>query len=605
MKNALFSRRSGVSTLITVIVVIAALRLAREILVPLALAILLSFLLFPLVVRLQRYLGRTAAVVIVTGSSFLFVAALGWLVFGQMADLVDKLPEYRVNIRSKIQSARTSISDRFGRASRTVDEIAQEMSAANPVPTVAGPVMPTPVASPPEAPPTSPFATVGAWTATLLAPLALAGVIVVFVIFFLIYYDDLRDRMLHLVGVDQLSESTQTLEDAAARVSRYLLMHTLLNVIHGVIVGLGVYCIGLPAATLWGLMSTLLRFIPYFGPLLASVFPVCLGLAIFDGWTQTFILVGFLILLELASNNLLEPWLYGSGTGLSPMAVIVAAVFWTWLWGTPGLALSAPLTVCLVVLGRHITQLRFLDILLNDRPVLDTRAQLYQRLLAMNLEAGAAVVERQLKDRPLVEVYDEVILPALTMAEQDRHRGDLEGDRAEFVIQSLKEIIEDCGESPVDQDAAKQYLSFPAGLERVSVVCLPARDTADELAAVMLVQLLKAQGVRARAASATSFTGELLETMAKEEVSILCISAVPPSAVPHVRLLYRRLRARFEKMPIIIGLWTAGTDPQRLRERFPQDEAIDCVTTLAAGCRMVCQRARAISASNAIARTDA
>jgi len=605
VKNTIVPRGSGLYIFLSIVVVVAVLRLAREVLVPLALAILLSFLFFPLVLRLQRFLGRILAVILVTGTSFVLTAILAWVAVGHIANLVDKLPEYEENIRAKIQTARLAITDRFERASRSVDEIAQELAPVVPVPLAPAAAAVIPAAPAPDVPPASPIATIRALIAPLLAPLGTVSIVIVFVIFLLIYHEDLSDRLLTLAGVDQLGETTRTMEDAGTRVSRYLLRHSMINAIHGVLVGLGAFWIGLPAAIFWGLSAALLRFIPYLGPLLSAVLPLVLSLAIFDGWAKTLELAVFFTLLEIVSNNLLEPWLYAGGTGLSPVAVIVAAVFWTWLWGPAGLALSAPLTVCVVVLGKHVPPLRFLDTLLNDQRVLDASAELYQRLLAMNLEGAASVVERESKDHSLPEVFDEVILPALALAEHDRHRGDLEGDRAEFVDESLLEIIEDCGEASVDQDAAKPDLSFPAGLERLSVVCLPARDRADELAAIMLVQLLKKQGLRARTASATSFTGEVLEALAKEEVSVLCISAVPPAAVPHVRSRYRRLRTRFEQMPIVIGMWTTGTDPERLRERFPNDEAVDCVTNLAGACRVIMDHARAVGAANAKQRTMA
>lgn len=612
MRSTTLGSRTSPTLLIAIFVVVAALRLARDVLVPMALAILLTFLLAPVVARLQRFVGRTASVIVVTSLSFLLIVALGWLVVGQVGFLADKLPEYQDQIRGKVKAVRTTLVSRFERATRTVDTIAQdleppptqvpialpEQGLSTTVPAVAVPAVAVPVESDGNS-----FQIIRDWIGPVLGPFGTAAVITVFVIFFLLYYDDLRDRFLRLLGVDQLSESTQALEDASIRVSRYLLMHSLINLIHGVIVGLGVYVIGLPAAVFWGILSAIARFIPYLGPILGSVLPVALGLAVFDSWTHVLVLVLFFIVLELISNNVLEPWLYGSSTGLSPIAVIVAAVFWTWLWGAPGLALSAPLTVCLVVLGQHVSNLEFLSILLSDQVVLDSKSRLYQRLVAVNINAASAVVDEELKNNDLAQVYDNVILPALVMTEVDRHAGSMDQQRADLVLEGVRELIDDCGEYPNAQQVSRGATGLEAEFAKVTVFCLPARDLADELAALMFTQLLKARGFTAQHASAASLTGELLDQIGKEQSCVLCISGVPPLAATHVRYLYRRLRARFERLPIVIGMWSGGPDAQRVAERLPSDTALETVTDLAQGCQVVERLVQAAAALQAAKRT--
>lgn len=610
MNSKCNNRTSQAAMIIALIAVIAALRLGRDVLMPLALAILLSFLLAPLVIRLQRRLGRIASVILVTATAFTVLAGLSWLVLGQVAQLAGELPAYKENIRSKISSLRETLDNTFGPASQTVEEISVELSTS---PTAAPDIAPVVQVSDPLAQPTERFsraAVLTSWAGALMGWLKDAAVVIVFVIVILMTYDDLRDRILRLIGTGHLNVTTTALDDAAGRVSRYLLMQAIINACHGILVGVGLYFLGIPAALFWGLNSALLRYIPYLGPLVAAALPIGLAFAVFDNWTTVFMTISFFIMLEIMSNNVLEPWLYGSSTGLSPLAIVVAAVFWTWLWGGIGLVLSAPLTVCLVVLGKHVAQLDFLNIVLSDKPVLNPKDRLYQRLLAMDQEAALEVAENYLEGRSLEEVYDKVLIPALAMSEHDRHHGDLEEAREKFILANMKDIIEELGEADPQhegtprKDETADRVSAAQRPTSVNILCLPARDEADELVGTMFAQLLERDGHNARCLSVSSLAGEMLDVVEKEGTQIVVISALPPSALIHARYLGKRLRAKFEDLNLVVGLWNIAGDPQRIAERIRQGHLVQGVTTLAAGREVVRQLAHAIVLQSSTAKRN-
>jgi hypothetical protein len=402
----------------------------------------------------------------------------------------------------------------------------------------------------------------------------------------LLQREDLRDRLIRLIGSGQVGATTSALNDAAQRVSRYLLMQTTINGTYGLAVGIGLSAMGLRGAALWGLLCGLLRFIPYLGTWLGAAMPVVLSLAIFDTWTRPLMIIGYFILLETLAYAVMEPWLYGLSTGVSPMAVLVAAIFWTWLWGGVGLFLATPLTVCLVVLGKFVPQLGFLNVLLGDQPVLEPKDRVYQRLLALDQEDALDLLEKSLRDSSLEEVYDTVLIPALALAEADRHRGDLDEHKESFILQSMREIIDELGEhslSAASADVAKQEAQTQADstYARLRVLCLPARDEADELVGLMLAQLLTADGFSARPVS-TGLAGELVNRTEQEQAHVVCISALPPGALTPARYLCKRLRARLPEVRIAVGLWSAALDVRTAAERLRCDGTVEVVTTLAA-----------------------
>ena len=346
----------------------------------------------------------------------------------------------------------------------------------------------------------------------------MAGIVVVLVIFFLVRREDLRDRFIRLTGKNQATVTTQMLGDAAARVSRYLSMLFLINTAFGVAVGLGLHLIGVPNAILWGIMAATLRFVPYIGPWIAAVAPTGLAMAISAGWLAPILTLGLFVVLELFCGNVLEPWLYGKGTGVSAVAVLVAAVFWTWLWGIVGLLLATPLTVCLLVIGKHVPQLSFLHVLLGNEPVFEPKRRVYQRLLAGDQEEAGELVDDDLESRPLVEVYDTLLIPALALAETDWHHGELDGARHDFILQSLKEMIHERAEDEEEVPAKEVIVEgnrVSACGWRPCILCLPARDEADEIAAMMLAQLLASGECLVQSVAFTATASEVMDLVAR------------------------------------------------------------------------------------------
>jgi CheY-like chemotaxis protein len=386
----------------------------------------------------------------------------------------------------------------------------------------------------------------------LVSPIATAGLVVVFVIFMLLQREDLRDRILRLVGASDVARATEAMDDAAKRISRYLLMQLIINVLYGIPVGIGLYFLGVPNPILWGLFATVLRFIPYLGPVIAALFPLALSFAVAPGWTLPLLTIALFVTLELFSNNVLEPWLYGSSTGLSPVAVLVAAVFWTTLWGPVGLLLSTPLTVCLVVLGRHVPRLGFFHVLLGDEPALAPEFKFYQRLLARDPDEATELAEEYLEDESLDKLYDAVIMPALGLAEQDRLRGSLDRATVQEIAEDTIGVVEEVAE---EQERPPDEVAAP---DAGTILCIGARNGLDEAAAAMLAHLLQQSGLGVTTLSRDAVTGRNLARLERQGVALICLSYVNPAATQHAHRLTRRLRQHFgPEVRIMVGLWTA------------------------------------------------
>jgi predicted PurR-regulated permease PerM len=384
--------------LFTIIVVVAVLHFAQDVLMPLALAVLLAFLLTPIVNMLQRAgSSRAIAVALTTIVSFALLAGLLYVVANQFLGLVEELPLYRDNLRAKISMLSAPAGSGLEQSAATLKELGNALQKATPGKEDAPHIAMVQIAEPPP----NAMQVVRGVFGPLIAPAGTAAIVVVFVIFMLLEREDLRDRFVRLLGAGQMHTTVLALDDAAQRVSRYLLLQTLINSIQGVLVTMGLYFIGVPDPALWGALTVVLRFIPYLGPLLAAIGPIALSIAFFDNWSAPLLTVALIATLELLSNNLIEPWLYGSSVGVSSFALIVATVFWTWLWGTAGLFLATPLTVCLVVMGKYIPQLEFMSVMLSDRAVLTPQERFYQRLLADDSEEAEEVIEEALREQTI------------------------------------------------------------------------------------------------------------------------------------------------------------------------------------------------------------
>jgi predicted PurR-regulated permease PerM len=562
-------------TLAASAIIIAGLYFARDVLVPFALATLLTFLLAPLVLRLRRSgLARVPAVITVVCLSFAAIGAVGWAVTIQLLDLAQGLPQYEETIRQKIQGFQGPGSGLLTRTGEMFQHLRDDLApAADPDAPLGAGRTPIPVEI--RAPDPTSLDLLRTVAGSLLGPLATAGIVIVLVIFMLIQREDLRDRFFGLVGTGNLHDTTEALDDAAVRISRYLLMQFLVNLSYGIPVGVGLYFIGVPNPLLWGVLATLLRFIPYIGPLLAMSIPLVLAFAVDPGWTMLLLTAGLFVVLELFSNNIMEPWLYGASTGISPVAIMMAAIFWTSLWGPIGLLLSTPLTVCLVVFGRHFPQLQFLSTMLGTESALPPEARFYQRLLASDVEEAAEIAEEVRVEGGLVRVYDQLLLPALILLEHDRHRGALDDERKKFVLAHARELADDLEER-------EGVLPLPGGLsaDRPRVILLPARDEADEISASMLRHLLARRGIDASVVSSALMLGDRLEVVRSQPVEVVCVCAVPPAAVTHAAYTCRRLRRHSQDVPVVVGVFSVQADAAKLRTHLPPELADEVVTSL-------------------------
>jgi predicted PurR-regulated permease PerM len=561
---------------------IVALYFGQAILVPLALAALLSFALAPLVARLRRWgLPRVPAVLATVLLAFAGIGGFGLLVGGQLAQLADNLPAYQQNIRAKLRSlqAATPSGGLLEQASDMLHELGQELQQAQEQQPTGRGGAPSggagkvtieratdePITVRVEAPALTPLEVIKTVAVPLLAPVGTAGIVVVFVVFMLLEREDLRDRLIRLVGGGNLHQTTEALNEAGRRVSRFLLMQLVVNATYGVPIGIGLWLIGIPNALLWGVLATVLRFVPYVGPFIAALFPIAIAVAVAPGWGLVFWTIALFLALELVSNNVVEPWLYGASTGVSTVAILVAAIFWTTLWGPVGLLLSTPLTVCLAVLGRYVPPLGFLDVLLGSEPVLTPPERFYQRMLAGDPEEGEEIAEAFLEGRPLAAFYDEVALPALRLAEADRRRKVLVGERRALVTESLVKVVAELAdhEDPDDGDGVEGDGREvpPLAWTGKPVLCVAGRTGLDRAAAAMLAQLLERRGLGARVLPSDAIGPERIADVDLGGVELVCLSYLGPTAVAHARQACRRLRRRaLPGARILVGLWDGQLD---------------------------------------------
>jgi predicted PurR-regulated permease PerM len=585
---------SRLLTLIAIVVVIVGLYFGRQVLVPLALAVVLAFLLTPVVGWLEKCrLGRVPAVLLVLALAFALVTSLGWVVTGQLMDIVDQFPNYKSNIHDKIQSLRVPDGSRLKNATNTVAELSNELSAAS-----ASAVDKDkrssrgagsrPISVQVTEPPTNAPEYLRAIVGPLTGVIETSAMVIVFTLFMMIKREDLRNRVIRLAGQGQLRIVTQALDDGSRRLSRYLLLQFVVNTTYGVIFGSGAYWIGIPHALLWGVLAMLLRFVPYIGTPIAAAFPMCMALAVFPGWQQAGLIVGLFVILELVIANIVEPWLYGSHTGISSLAILVAAVFWAILWGPVGLILSTPLTVCLILMGRYVPQLSFLEVLLGDEPVLGVEAKFYQRLLALDQDEARDIAESYLREEPIGVFYDSVLIPALMLAEQDRHMNLLEAGTTSFVSQNTRDLIAELGEQSFDDDSILFKIKDNendrgnasnvdrTALSELRIVCIPASDEADELVGIMLAQLLEHLGSDVHCLNVDS-RAKLLSELMTYAPQVAIVSALPPFAVGQARSLCKWLRQQRRDLKIVVGLWNFEGGVAKAEDRV--GSGADIVTT--------------------------
>ncbi len=568
---------SGTRTvLLTAVVVVAVLKVAQEVFIPLALAILLTFMLAPLVERLQWLrLNRVLAVIVSLAIGLALIGALGDLVVTQVTDLARSLPSYQRQLRHNVVELRGLLRGGVSETTKAVEQIPREFEKVSPPePKTPGVARVQVVETPATA-----FETMRDFVGPMLKPVGTTFVVIVLVAFMLLRLPDLRERIIRLLGARNLHLTTEALNDAALRISRYLLMQILINGWTGLWVTFGLWLLNVPNYALWGALTLVLRFIPYIGIWAAAAMPLVLSFAVFDDWTRPVMVVGLFAVLELFSYAVLEPWLYGSNTGLSPVALLLAAAFWTWVWGFAGLFLAVPLTVCVAVMGKYIPQMHFLYVLLGDQPVLEPHERLYQRLLGSSRDQVDSLLEEVLRSNTVLEVCDSVIVPAMQLLESDFDRGALVAARRETVLQQVSEWAEERFDTLERSKTHRRNLatgSMPA------VVCVPAADQADWITAKLLAAALLENGIDALAGNLEGIEAQMQsqETHGRRSAAIVC--ALPPQAVAPARVVCKRIRLSSGDLPILVGLWNDRGDLQRAQERLEIAGATRIVTTFAA-----------------------
>ncbi len=573
--------------IVVAVVVVVALYFAAEVLIPITLAILLSFVLSPLMELLRRvWVPRVLAALLAVLVAIGIIIALGGIIGTQIAGLAGQVPQYQYTIEEKVNSLQHLIADQLAsRISFITNHLqnmgglapakqppAQEQTAQNTQPEKPVPVVIT------QSTTSSALELGERILSPILHPLATLGIILVVAIFSLLQKEDLRDRLIRLFGANDLHRATLAMDDAGRRLSRYFLTQLCVNCSFGVIVGAGLFLIGVPSPVLWGILGALLRFVPYIGSYIAAALPVLLAAAVGSGWGLAIWTAVLYIVTELIIGQAVEPTVYGHSTGLSPFSVVVAAIFWTWIWGPIGLILSTPLTLCLVVLGHHVERLQFLEVMLGDRPALTPVENFYQRLLAGDPSEAEEHAERLLTQHSLTTYYDTVALAGLRLAAVDARRGALSAGRLERMRDAITELVQDLSdhvdEEPAHPDTeqgghhplqrmlghrpeAIEHGVGPEWREGTPVLCISGRGALDEAAAAMLQQLLGKHGIQARLIPYRLVSQVAINALDTAGVAVACIACVEIAGSPvHLRTLIRRLRGRMPDARILAGLWS-------------------------------------------------
>lgn len=533
------------------VLVIVVLYWAQAVVVPIALAILLTFVLTPPVSWLERRVGRVPGVLIAVTLVFMVLGAAGWGVARQMNNLADDLPRYRVNILAKIADVRgASKGGSVEKLQDTIDDIKAGLGQAE-TGTASRPVIVTTER-------VTWFSSF-TWLGPILGPLGTAGLVLAMVIFMLLERRDLRDRLIGLFGYGRLTITTKAFDEAGTRVSRQLLMQSLVNLMYGIAAGVGLYVVGVPYPLVWATLGAALRFIPYIGPVLGAGAPILVSLAALEGWSGPLWVVGLFVVLELFTNLVLETVLYAGAAGVSQVALLISVAFWTWLWGPPGLLMATPLTVCVVVLGKHVPGLEFVGTLMADTPALAPEYGYYQRLLARDQSEAADLIDKHIKTEPPRSVYDALLLPALNYAERDRLETRLSADEETAVIDVTRELLTDAAESirrlDLQQPSPVEDTTLPGPRAPLRVLGYPMNGVADELALEMLACVLDDLPIEVEIIRTRMQASELVAFIAARDVSVVCLADLPPSAPSKTRYIVKRLRAAQPGTRIVIGRW--------------------------------------------------
>ncbi|MBZ9994358.1 AI-2E family transporter [Mesorhizobium sp. BH1-1-4] len=591
--------RTALPNVATIVTTVAALYFGREVFLPIAIALLLTFALAPLVSALKRVgVPRLAAVIASVVGAFAALGLFSFIVATQVSELAQNIPVYQTNILTKIRSLKeTGVGGGIlARLGGVVERVGQEINRQDATLPAAAPDKPPREPVPVEIVSRErPLEVLQNIIGPLISPLGSAGLIIVVVIFMLLEREDLRDRFIRLVGYGDLHRTTEALQDAGKRVGRYLLMQLVVNILYAIPIAIGLWILGIPNALLWGLLALALRFVPYIGPAIGMLLPLFLALAVAPGWSLVLWTAALFVVMELITGNVVEPWLYGSRTGLSSLAIIVAAIFWTWLWGPLGLVLSTPLTVCLVVLGRHVPQFEFLDVLFGNQPVLEPHARLYQRLLAGDPDEATDHAEEMLEEKYLVDFYDKVAIPALLLGERDRARGVMGDQQRRQLAASAEALVanlDDSAREEADEEdgtlaaaeaddqgdaAGEEEPDLPDGTG-LSVLCAGGRGELDDAAAAMLAQVVEVQGATVSKAGFADMEPAGIRRLELDAVDTVVVGFLNLDSIKHARFLVRRLKRMKAALRVGIVFWSEpGSEDKAAAVKLAQDINADFV----------------------------
>jgi predicted PurR-regulated permease PerM len=550
------------------VLIVLVLYWAQALLVPIALAILLTFVLTPPVTWLQRWIGRIPAVLAIVTLVFTVLGLAGWGLARQMDELAKDLPRYRTNLLSKIADVRhAGEGGSVEKLQETIQDIQADLTKSGP---------PTGTASRPVVVTSQQVGgfSAFAWLGPLLSPLSTAGLVVTMVVFMLLERRHLRDRLIGVVGLGQLAVTTKALDEAGARVSRQLLMQSLVNMIYGLAAGVGLYFLGVPYPWVWAVLGAVLRFIPYLGPVLGAGAPILVSLAALQGWAGPLWVMGLFLALELFTNLVLETVLYAGAAGISSVALLASVAFWTWLWGPLGLLMATPLTVCFVAIGKHVPGLEMVGMIAANTPGLSPEAGYYQRLLARDQGEAADIIEQFIKAEPPQGVYDALLLPAINYAERDRLEERLSPDEEAAILEMTRELLSDAAESirrlPPLSSATPNEGASPRPGESLRMLGYPTNGAGDELALAMLAHLVADLPIRVEITATRMQAAELIALARTQPSGVVCIADLPPSPASKTRYLVKRLRAALPEALIVVGRWAppalADESTQALRD---------------------------------------
>lgn len=561
----------GIYRLLIIFFFIFALYFAKTIIIPLTLAALLTFLLSPLVSSLEKWIGRVFSILLIVIFAFLTTGFAVYVFTSQLILFGSNFKNYYKNIQTKLQAFQFPQWEIFNRLDHTLENLKEGLFGASKTADAHSKISPTIDVKLIDL--SSNLTNIAEWiSGSFFNVIGSTGIVLLLVIFMLLKREDIRGRIIKLIGQRRISSTTSTMDDASERVYNYLFRQFIVNMGFGICVFIGLYLIGVPNAILWGCFAGVLRFIPYIGSWIAAIIPITISFIITDNWSIPLLTISFFIILEIITAYVIEPFYYGEGTGVSSFALILAAIFWTWLWGPIGLLLSTPLTVCLVVLGQHVTNMKFLSILLSQEQALTPAEECYHRLLSFDSSASMDVVESYLKKNSLISLYDSVLIPIITQTEIDFHLDLIDTEKKESVYQNIREIIDLLSIS-------EQKETTSISEQKVKVLCLPAQAIRDELGVNILAQLLVRESFEVLQTTRLNVT-DVFELVEKMNPDSVCIAVVAPFVLSHARFLCIKLHQRKPQLPIVIGLWESSEITPEILGQFNSAGATKVVFSL-------------------------